>query len=493
MNKFVARKWEPITDLPSDWAASLSNSQTKALVDAWLEQKDELQEKGVYKDFLGRLKREWSIETGVIEGIYTLTEGATKTLIEKGLDASFLARGDTDDEPQNVIAKIEDHQSAINGLYDFVSGKRQLGTSYIKELHVVLTDHQRTYHARDTLGNWVVRDLPRGEWKKLKNNVEHTDGAVFEFCPPEHVDQEMENLVSMHLRHLNEGVSADIEAAWLHHRFSIIHPFTDGNGRVARCIATMVLLRENWLPLVVTRQDREKYIEALRFADANELRPLIDFVGALQRKAIRQAFSLSDQVISDQKIVRSILDAVKAKFADRRQADHDLRKHAATIADSIFAFAKETLAARAEEIAVAISAEGKGFTAFSNEGERDAPNAKYYYRQIIETAKGFGYFANLNVYQAWTALVIKTTRRAEILLSFHGAGTHSGGVYACSAMFFTKDVNDQGDTEVTGLIPLGDEPFEFTYTEQDATVRRRFIDWIDDVVIAGLQEWQKVV
>ena len=268
MNKFVARKWEAIEDLPLDWLTSLANSQTKALVDAWLEQKDELQEKGVYKDFLGRLKREWSIETGIIEGLYTLTEGATKTLIEKGLDASFLARGDTDDEPQNVIAKIEDHQSAINGLYDFVSGHRQLCTSYIKELHVVLTDHQRTYQARDTLGNSVVRDLPRGEWKRLKNNVEHVDGAVFEFCPSEHVDQEMDNLVSMHLRHVNEGVPADIEAAWLHHRFSIIHPFTDGNGRVARCIATMVLLRESWLPLVVTRQDRDKYIEALRYADA---------------------------------------------------------------------------------------------------------------------------------------------------------------------------------------------------------------------------------
>ena len=50
------------------------------------------------------------------------------------------------------------------------------------------------------------------------------------------------------------------------------------------------------------------------------------------------------------------------EFADRRQADQDLRKHAATIADSIFAFAKETLAARAEEIAEAISVEGKGFT-----------------------------------------------------------------------------------------------------------------------------------
>ena len=199
---------------------------------------------------------------------YTLTEGATKTLIEKGLDASFLARGDTDDEPQNVIAKIEDHQSAINGLYDFVSGNRHLGTSYIKELHVVLTDHQRTYLGRDTLGNWGDRELPRGVWKSLRNNVEHPDGGTFEFCPPEHVDQEMDNLVSMHLRHVNEGVPADIEAAWLHHRFSIIHPFTDGNGRVARCIATMVLLRESWLPLVVTRQDRDKYIEALRYADA---------------------------------------------------------------------------------------------------------------------------------------------------------------------------------------------------------------------------------
>ena len=42
----------------------------------------------------------------------------------------------------------------------------------------------------------------------------------------------------------------EVEAAWLHHRFGQIHPFQDGNGRVARALATMIFLRAGFVPLV---------------------------------------------------------------------------------------------------------------------------------------------------------------------------------------------------------------------------------------------------
>lgn len=493
MNDFHVRTWAPIEDLPTDWDVSLRNAQTEALVDAWLEQAEELREQGFYIDFLAKLKRQWSIETGVIEGLYDLSDGATKTLIEKGLDASLISHTEASDEPTSIVEKILDHHRAIDGLYDFVSGNRPLGTSYVKELHQVLTEHQLTYLARDTLGNRVVRDLPRGEWKWMKNNVEHGDGSVFEYCPPEHVAQEMDNLISLHSRHVKDGVPADVESAWLHHRFAIIHPFTDGNGRVARCLATLVLLREHWLPLVVTRMDRSKYINALRAADNGDLKLLVDFVGSLQRKAIREAFSLSDQVISESRAVSGILAAVKAKFAERREADEDLRKNALTIADSLFVFAKESLRTRAVEIRTAIQDEGIGFIAFEAEGANNSDRSRFYYHQIVESAKSFEYFANLDVYHAWTSLVINTTRRAEILFSFHGIGQKSSGVLGCAAMFFTKEKNEDGETEISGFVPLGDEPFEFTYTENDGDVRNRFQKWLDQIVLLGLEEWQKVV
>ena len=77
MSEFVSLKWSPITKLPFNWRESLSNTQTVALVQTWHEQQDELRRTGSYKYFLEKLKRQWSIETGIIEGAYSLSDGAT--------------------------------------------------------------------------------------------------------------------------------------------------------------------------------------------------------------------------------------------------------------------------------------------------------------------------------------------------------------------------------------------------------------------------------
>lgn len=493
MSDMHSHDWKPIIDLPDDWESTLRNEQTHAMVQVWHEQAGELQEKDLYKDFLAKLQRQWSIETGVIEGLYSLSEGATKALIEKGLDASLIAHDDTNDDPVNVIAKIRDHHHAIMGLYAFVSGNRPLGTSYVKELHAVLTSHQKTYVARDTLGNTVVRELPRGEWKKLKNNVEHPDGTRFEYCPPEHVAQEMDNLISMHLQHCERKIPADIESAWLHHRFSVIHPFTDGNGRVSRCLATLILLRDDWLPLVITRIDRPKYISALRAADHGDLRPLIDLFGTLQRKAIRAAFSLSDQVIDESTKIAGILESVVAKFRERRKAEQDLRNKAPNTADSLQVLTYQRLTELVAEISEAIADQGEGFRAWASEGTRDSDKAKYNYHQIVKCARTLNYFADMQVYQSWASLIIKTDRRVEILFAFHGIGHYSSGVLGCTAMLYTKDRDEDGETTIGEVVPLCEEPFEFTYAEDPTAVQQRFQHWQKEAVLKGLSEWQNLV
>ena len=155
--------------------------------------------------------------------------------------------------------------------------------------------------------------------KSFNNHVEHADGTRFEYCPYEHVSQEMDNLVAMHAEHNRIGVPPEVEAAWLHHRFSLIHPFVDGNGRVARCLATLILLKASWLPLVVTRHDKSDYIATLRDADRGDLSPLVRMIGRLQRKAIREALSLTEEVIQESGALSSILSAVQQKFTKRRR------------------------------------------------------------------------------------------------------------------------------------------------------------------------------
>jgi Fic family protein len=492
MSEFVPYKWSHITDLPSDWRSSLSNTQTEALAATWNEQQAELRSSGSYRFFLEKLKRQWSIETGVIEGAYSISEGATRTLIEKGLDAALISHSETSEDPVSVVSKIQDHHRAIEGLYDFVSGNRDLTLFYIKELHSVLMNNQRTYLGRDQFGNMQPRELPIGVWKSLPNDVEHPDGGRFEFCPPEHVQSEMESLLTMHNKHVAEGVPADVQAAWLHHRFAVIHPFTDGNGRVARCLATLVLLKSKWLPLVVTRSDRSDYISALRAADAGELKSLVDFIGSLQRKSIREAISLGEQASEEAQTFESILSAVTQKFSQRRKADQELRTQARSIADSLFQAANTSIAAKVGPIATAIKMENRSFNSYLTSGENESDKGKYYYKQIVEAARHYQYFANLNVYHAWSSLVIVTNRRAEILVSIHGIGGSESGVFGCTAMFFTKET-EEDQTQISDYEPLGPEPFEFSYTENGVDVQRRFIRWLDAVILKGLQKWQTTV
>ena len=484
--------WRPVEDLPAKWT-DLANPQIEALVTAWREQAKQLRGKHSYTEFLTQLRRRWAIETGILERLYALSDGATKTLIEKGLDAAFIGHEDTDRNPSDVVVVIQDQYAAIEGLYQFISGQRPLGTSYIKELHCTLTEHQVHYHARDTLGQEVIRTLPKGEWKKLPNNVEGPDDFKFEFCPPEHVDSEMELILQLHQTHEKWEVPPYIEAAWIHHAFTLVHPFTDGNGRVARCLATLVLLKHDWFPLVVTRSDRDEYITALRQADKGDLRRLINLFITLQGRALREAFSLSEDLAYEHKAISNILDAVKGRFSRLRQERETYKQQVLKTADVLQSLVAERLTQVAEEITAAISSEGIGFKSYSATAARNASTAGYNYIQTVGCAKALGYFANLEVYQAWADLTILTGTRTEILFAFHGMGKGSTGVIACSAMYYTKQASQSGEAMIGEVVPLSEEPFTLTYQEDPVQVEKRFRQWVNDRIIYGLDLWRKQV
>jgi len=68
-------------------------------------------------------------------------------------------------------------------------------------------------------------------------------------------------------------------AAVFHHRFVSIHPFDDGNGRVARLLMNLLLIRQGYPFTVVRNYDRRRYYDTLRKADAGDLAPFVNFVG----------------------------------------------------------------------------------------------------------------------------------------------------------------------------------------------------------------------
>jgi fido (protein-threonine AMPylation protein) len=85
-----------------------------------------------------------------------------------------------------------------------------------------------------------------------------------------------------------------VRSAWLHHRFVCVHPFQDGNGRVARALTLLVLLRNHYAPLVVDRNQRADYLDALDEANEGDLRPLVRLFGAVQALVVKELSWLTD-------------------------------------------------------------------------------------------------------------------------------------------------------------------------------------------------------
>jgi Fic-DOC domain mobile mystery protein B len=110
---------------------------------------------------------------------------------------------------------------------------------------------------------------------------------------PRNIGVEPWNITSM-LRNLIEDVRywvlhkiypPDEITARFHHRLVLIHPFPNGNGRHARLAADLLLVklgqeRFTWgrVSLVNAGETRQKYVTALRAADAHDLQALLAFV-----------------------------------------------------------------------------------------------------------------------------------------------------------------------------------------------------------------------
>ncbi len=144
-------KRHPITDLGDD-PRSLTDGELDSLWRVWQSQKQDLTEREFLGEFEQRLRREWSIETGIIEDVYTLDRGVTRTLIEKGIDAAFIPHGASEEDNVLVARVIQDHYDALEGMFDFVGGQRSLSISYIKELHAALLRNRDVHEVVDQFG-----------------------------------------------------------------------------------------------------------------------------------------------------------------------------------------------------------------------------------------------------------------------------------------------------------------------------------------------------
>lgn len=486
--------WEPIEDLQSDWK-NLASSELPPLVTVWNEQADRLRQSSEFQSFNEKLRREIAIETGIMERLYTIDRGITRLLIEQGINEALIPHGATDRPVKQVVSLIKDQEAAIEGLFDFVGGQRTLSTSYIKQLHQLLTQSQDSTEALEPGTGKIFRvSLIKGDWKRQPNNPLRPDGSVHYYCPPEQVASEMDRLIMLHHQHCEQKVPPEIESAWLHHRFTQIHPFQDGNGRVARCLASLVFIQASWFPLVLTRDDRAVYIAALEEADQGNLSSLINLFAKSQKQSFLRSLGLSEQVLSEARRTKVIISSIAEKFKQNQSASIQERcQKAESFASKLFDIAYNRLQDVADEIKLSIQNFVNNAEVFTISAPSNDDRSYYHRYQVLQTAKQLGYFANLRNYHTWIQLVINVETSTMLLLSFHVLGHEYRGLLVCTACAYHRDDSEEDKSNISDIESLTDSPFQFSYADEEDNLIERFKQWLEDVILTGLEYWNKSI
>ena len=166
----------------------------------------------------------------------------------------------------------------------------------------------------------------------------------------------------------NEGhadVCPEVRAAWLHHRFTQIHPFDDGNGRVARALASAILLRADHLILIVRGKEHQTaYYDALELADEGDLQPLVDLFADIQIRDLNDGLRLVRDLRGEESV-----QAIEAAAAAARQSQDATTARVADALDRLAHLASVRFEEVAAETQRAFEAQGVVVSATVTSGD----------------------------------------------------------------------------------------------------------------------------
>ena len=215
-------------------------------------------------DDRARLSRKFTIDfnynSNHIEG-NTLTYGQTELLLLFGKVVSESEMKDLEEmKAHNVGLKMM--------LVEADERQRPLTETFIRQLHKVLLREDYTVNRTLPGGDVTSYTIHAGCYKTRPNSVITRYGDRFEYASPEETPALMNDLVAWYNEAEQSGEYTPIQLATLfHYRYIRIHPFEDGNGRIARLMVNYILSRHNYPMIVVRSRKKQNYLEALHKSD----------------------------------------------------------------------------------------------------------------------------------------------------------------------------------------------------------------------------------
>ncbi len=234
-------------------------------------------DRDIRQSLLNQIRDLWTHTSTALEG-NTLTLGETKFVIEEGLTVSG--------KPLKDHQEVMGHARAIELVYQGLEGP---------------VTETRLFDLHRAVQSAVVADIykPYGAWNVEPNGTyavtEDGEQTFIEYAAPEDVPALMADWLA-ELNRLTDAPLTEMEAvdayAKLHLGFVHVHPFWDGNGRLARLLSNIPALRSGHLPVVIDVRDRKEYTDILARYElgAGQLSPNMGVWPARTQGAVFQEF-----------------------------------------------------------------------------------------------------------------------------------------------------------------------------------------------------------
>lgn len=220
--------------------------------------KSELQSlRPLNEDRLNRLQQkfrlDWNYHSNSMEG-NTLSMSETKSFIMWGVTAKG--------KPFRDYVEMKGHNDALKKLYSIVNKDLKITENLIKDFHKIILVEA---YSDD------VAEINPGEWKTLNNYLYSPTLERIDFLPWEEVPKAMNTLINWLNNQLDPpkrkkgkyDLHPLLIATGFHAQFIKIHPFGDGNGRMARIMTNLIFMLCGYVPAIIHKDNKDVYSQAI--------------------------------------------------------------------------------------------------------------------------------------------------------------------------------------------------------------------------------------
>jgi len=237
------------------------------------------------KEIVGQLRRNMEIEytynSNAIEG-NTLTLRETQLVIREGVTISG--------KSLNEHLEAKNHPKAIEYVENLAESI-SLSEAEVLKVHEIIFSG-----ILENAGNY-------------RNGQVYIEGSEYMPPPAFEVPGLMRELLNWLEKNPQELRPIE-KAAVFHYRLVAIHPFDDGNGRAARLMMNLVLIRHGYPVTVIKNVDRRRYYDTLRKADSGDPKPFVNFIARCVEQSLDLCLNAVERSTEENKLL-SLADAAK--------------------------------------------------------------------------------------------------------------------------------------------------------------------------------------